>query len=273
MSVISIPHSSGIYIILNIKSRKVYIGQAQDLRYRWRKHKERLKRGNHPNPHLQSAWNKYGAKTFKFQVLEYCPIDKLDEREQHFLDIYIPKGICYNIASDAVSPMRGRIMSAETRRRVSEAHKGNKYCLGKKPSEETRRKLSEAMKRRPPPEPISEETRYRLSESHKRKSPSPETRAKLSAINKGKKLTPEHRAKIGSSNSGKIASIEARRKMSESAKRRVAKQFILTDPNGIEYSIMGLCRWCRENGFDQSRMSKIIKNGGTYKGWKCRRLE
>lgn len=100
--------ASGIYIIHNTKSGQVYIGQAQDIRTRWMGHKSSLRLKSHRNCHLQADWDKYGAKVFKFKVLEYCPVEQLVEREQHFLDVYMTKGICYNIASDATAPMRGR---------------------------------------------------------------------------------------------------------------------------------------------------------------------
>lgn len=175
MANLSIPRTSGIYVMSNTKSGKVYIGQSQDLKERWLGHKSSLRRNVHRNGYLQNAWNKYGAKVFKFSVLEYCPIEKLDEREQYWLDIYIPKGICYNIAIDAFGTNRGRKfseehvrkmresrlrnaipLSDESRQRMSDAHKGKSI------PEEQRRKLSEAGKRKPP---VSEETKRKLSEA------------------------------------------------------------------------------------------------------------
>jgi len=172
---------SGIYVILNTKNGKIYIGQASDLKRRWYHHKYDLNHNCHRNSYFQRAWNKYGAKSFHFKILEYCPIELLDDREQHFLDIYIPKGICYNIAKDVVTPGRGVIASDETRRKMSLARMGEKnghfgkhhteeakqkISIGKSnPSAETRKKMSDARKRRPFP---SEETRRKLSEAGKK---------------------------------------------------------------------------------------------------------
>lgn len=184
--------NSCIYVILNIKSGHIYIGQAQDLRRRWDYHKRQLKGGYHDNDHLQKAWNKYGAKAFRFKILEYCPIDKLDEREQHFLDVYIEKGICYNIAKDATAPMRGISPSAETRKKLSDANKGKQLRLGTKHSEETRRKMSEAHKGKI----RTAEHCRNLSEAKKGQPKSEEHRRKLSDANKGKTLSTEHRQAI-----------------------------------------------------------------------------
>jgi Straboviridae intron-associated endonuclease 1 len=196
---------SGIYIILHIKTGKVYIGQSQDIHTRWLTHKSLLSNNRHHSIHLQRAWNKYGEKAFQFKKLEYCPIDKLDEREQHYLNIYIAKGLCFNIASNVQNPMRGRKHSEETRRKLSDAQKGNKKMLGRTHSEETRRKISNAVKGKK----RSEATRHKISEAGKRRPPiSEETRRKLSEIRKGRTRPP--------------FSDEHRRKISEAAKRREA---------------------------------------------------
>jgi group I intron endonuclease len=91
--------SSGIYIIHNTKNGMIYIGQTKNMSVRWGDHKTTLKHNTHVNRHLQSAWNKYGADAFEFKILEYCDVDQLDAREQHFLNTYMKKGVCYNIRS------------------------------------------------------------------------------------------------------------------------------------------------------------------------------
>ena len=49
---------SGIYKITNPENQYFYIGSSYDINNRWRKHLERLTKGNHPNIHLQRAYNK-----------------------------------------------------------------------------------------------------------------------------------------------------------------------------------------------------------------------
>src|SRR5258705_5831466 len=103
----------GIYIILNTKNGKVYLGQTQNIRIRWNRHKRDLIKGNHPNKHLQLAWNKYGEKAFQFKILERCEVDKLNEREGHFIQIYKAKGIAYNVSDYANAPNRGKTFNSE----------------------------------------------------------------------------------------------------------------------------------------------------------------
>lgn len=63
---------SGIYEIRNIITNKKYIGSAINLKERFRLHKVRLKLDRHSNRYLQSAWNKYEEKAFRFKCLLYC---------------------------------------------------------------------------------------------------------------------------------------------------------------------------------------------------------
>lgn len=91
-------NTSGIYCITNLVNNKKYIGQTYNLNYRWRTHKNDLKAKRHHNKHLQYAWDKYGEDNFKFNILEYCSVDLLDERETYWIKFYdtVQKG--YNLA-------------------------------------------------------------------------------------------------------------------------------------------------------------------------------
>ncbi len=128
--------------------------------------------------------------------------------------------------------LKGRAVSVEHRRRISESRKGKKghpmseetqrkiheSNIGRVFSEETRRKISEAHKGRT----ITAEHRQKLSEANKRRSPATsETRARMSASLKGRTLpapSEEHRRKNSDAHKGKIHSEETRRKMSEANK-------------------------------------------------------
>ena len=79
---------SGIYCITNIINGKKYVGQTYNLKYRWMRHKSDLRNNNHSNNHLQAAWKKYGEKSFKYEILEYCTLDDIDEREKYWIDYY-----------------------------------------------------------------------------------------------------------------------------------------------------------------------------------------
>jgi len=115
---------SGIYIIENIRDGKMYIGSSSHIPQRISSHKRSLRRGDHQNNHLQRAWNKYGKESFRFKIVERCPVEKLIEQEQSWLDA--GNGNLYNIAIAADAPMRGRKMPEEGRTRISEALTGHK---------------------------------------------------------------------------------------------------------------------------------------------------
>jgi group I intron endonuclease len=205
---------SGIYAILNMKNGKAYIGQAVDIKYRWRMHKNALNGGYHINPYLQRAWNKYGEESFAFNVVEECLMDQLNEREIHHIAMHRARGLCYNM-TDGGDGTRGRIASNETRQKMSAAKKNM--------SEETRRKIGDARRG----SILSDETRRKMSEAKKGTTFSDESRRKMSEANKRRPpITDETRRKLSEAKKGKRRapfSDEARQRMSEAAKRRVAR--------------------------------------------------
>ena len=72
---------SGIYVIINVINDKKYIGQSNDIPRRWIEHRTLLNNNKHGNTYLQASWNKYGAESFVFRVLQHCTPDKLDQLE------------------------------------------------------------------------------------------------------------------------------------------------------------------------------------------------
>ena len=74
---------SGIYQIYCSINNKSYIGQAYHIWNRCAsKHCNMLKKHNHPNKHLQAAFNKYGIENFEWSVIKLCPIDQLNIEEE-----------------------------------------------------------------------------------------------------------------------------------------------------------------------------------------------
>jgi len=110
---------SGIYKIVHRESGTTYVGSSQDVRRRWVTHRRELRTGQHNNGYLQCAWDKYGSKAFRFSIVEEVEIERLLKREQYWLDQLAADGTrLYNIAIDALAPMRGRRHSAESRRKL-----------------------------------------------------------------------------------------------------------------------------------------------------------
>jgi group I intron endonuclease len=94
--------SCGVYLIINQKNKKFYIGSSKDIEKRWYIHISRLNNNNHPNYHLQAAWNKYGKDAFEFKVKEFVVENNLCAAEQSYLDSADKKSL-YNLTLKAYS--------------------------------------------------------------------------------------------------------------------------------------------------------------------------
>lgn len=77
---------SAVYQILCLPTGKIYVGSAVDIWARWGQHRRSLRRGDHPNAHLQQAWDKYGEDQFEFSVLELVDEADLLQAEQKWID-------------------------------------------------------------------------------------------------------------------------------------------------------------------------------------------
>lgn len=81
--------SAGIYGIRNKVNGKIYVGSSKNIKSRWATHKHKLKKNIHHSIKLQNAWNKYGAESFEFFVIqEVVDESKLFDIEQEFMDLY-----------------------------------------------------------------------------------------------------------------------------------------------------------------------------------------
>lgn len=79
---------TGIYCITCTKTNEKYVGQSVAIKRRWATHKRELKNGIHYNKHLQRAYDKYGSNYFIYEILEQCPREKLNEREQFYIKLF-----------------------------------------------------------------------------------------------------------------------------------------------------------------------------------------
>lgn len=83
----------GIYKITNIQTQQVYIGQAQNVRIRWRDH---VKAGgldiDRPSTNdFYKNMQQYGVENFTFELQEECSADRLNEREKYWIDFFQSK--------------------------------------------------------------------------------------------------------------------------------------------------------------------------------------
>jgi group I intron endonuclease len=122
-----LPRSSGIYALVCQENGKIYVGSSINLRGRGWSHLGQLRKGKHGNPHLQSAWNKYGEDSFNIKILELCDAEKLLEREQFWMDHFevIEKG--FNLVPRAGGSVRGQKQPKELVALRAASQQGKKH--------------------------------------------------------------------------------------------------------------------------------------------------
>lgn len=82
---------SGIYLIRNEVTGKMYVGSAVDIARRFARHRYQLRTGTHPSRHLNASWKKYGEEVFEFAILQECPTEELLQHEQYWMDKLQPE--------------------------------------------------------------------------------------------------------------------------------------------------------------------------------------
>lgn len=112
----------GIYSIENLINHKKYIGQSVNIKHRWSCHIRDLNNNIHDNDYLQNSWNKYGKENFKFEILEECSIDLLNDKERFYIDLYntMNRGYGYNLKSGGQD---SNYVTDEVKKKISESNK------------------------------------------------------------------------------------------------------------------------------------------------------
>ena len=156
----------GIYCIQNTINQKKYIGLSTNIEQRLKNHLISLRNKNtkRENEHLIKSFHKYGEDAFQARIIIVCDQNILAPMEQYLIKIfktYNPKfGYNKTLGGERNQP------TIETRKKMSESHKG------KKPSEGTKKKLSESKKGKNNSfygRKHSDETKKKISESLKGK--------------------------------------------------------------------------------------------------------
>ena len=191
----------GIYCIENLINGKRYVGQSIDIYSRWKNHIHSLNGNRSNNTLLQRAWNKYGEDNFKFQILEACAEEDLDEKERAYINLYNSCENGYNIEDGG---NEHKHLSYATKNKLRNAH------MGIKCSPETREKMSKS--RIGPLNPMygkrhTEETKQIISEKNKGRTGHPQSEYQRNAArdaNLGKTVSDVTKNKISEANKGKI---------------------------------------------------------------------
>jgi group I intron endonuclease len=177
--------SIGIYKITNPKG-KIYIGQSVNLKRR--KYDYENQKNCNGQILLFRSLKKYGWDGHKFEIIEECSLNLLNERERYWQDFY-----------DVLNPKKG----LNCRLTTSLTKSG-------KLSQKTKNKISESNKDKLK---HTKENKLRISQ-----------RSKLLKNMLGKTHTLETKNKISQSKTGKTLSSETRDKMSKSASGKIKTQ-------------------------------------------------
>lgn len=170
-----------IYILIDPRTYQIrYVGQTINIKSRFIDHTTKQYGKNR-----RTCWlNKLRSLNLKpiIQGIEECDETNWADREKYWIRHYRELGCDLVNATGGGEGNIGWIPSEETRRRMSEANKGEKNPnYGKIRSEEHKRKIGEGNKGKT----MSAESRRKMSEAKKGKTLSKETRLKLSKMWQG----------------------------------------------------------------------------------------
>jgi group I intron endonuclease len=127
----------GIYKITNPNGR-IYIGQSINIERRWISYK---KLNCKDQPSLYSSLKKYGFKNHKFEVIEECLIEELDNKEIEwgkFYDVLSNKHL-----NNRLGKGRGTV-SEETKKLMSKNSRGISRGKGMKFTEQHKQNISKS---------------------------------------------------------------------------------------------------------------------------------
>ena len=159
---------TGVYCWENLVNGKVYIGGAYlNFHRRHSLYLSSLARGKCHNKHLQYAWNKYGKDSFRFVIIQRCPIEEVEKWETYWIRKFnaTKKGVGYNVCSVAGSRL-GVPHTKEARRKMSLTKTGMVGTrLGAILTEETKAKIRASKLG----SKLSLSTRLKMSESRRGK--------------------------------------------------------------------------------------------------------
>jgi group I intron endonuclease len=124
---------NGVYKIKCLINEKYYVGQGK-VSDRFYHHKWELNHGVHKSKDFQEDWNKYGIDKFIFEIIEKIDDKQLRfERETYWIKYYNSVNNGYNQESRYGERFKdkGKFVSEETRKKLSEAGMGKCNALGK----------------------------------------------------------------------------------------------------------------------------------------------
>lgn len=180
---------SGIYIITNTKTQKVYVGSSVNLNHRKSKHFWMLRKGIHDNDYLQNSFNKFGSSFFTFNILEFCDPNLLIERENYYINQYKSNDMNFGFNLATVNEFRRNILNDEVKVKLS------KYNLKKNGSISSFKLININTNTTLIFDNLFDAARYLINEGFSQGSEK-NIRQKLSSALRGKKLHNGHNGSI-----------------------------------------------------------------------------
>ena len=283
-----------IYKVTNTLSGKSYVGQTQDSFHRRRLAHENLALKPKPSYYFHKALKKHGPENFEWVILEECPAENLDNREQFYiaqLDTFAPKG--YNLTKGGLTTFgaSGEFhylakMTAEEKTAWLEKHR-----LGQNnPNYDNGEKIQGSkhfLNQMTPKEKELWLDKHIRGDANYQKTWTPE---QLSAKSHIARMNPAERDLWvekhlrGENNPSKRRIAEDpdkyRQMFKEQGERhrgsnnKLSKKYVLTFPSGEVCVVYGLSEFCRT--YSEAKLSVGTLNGCVggfnkqYRGFKCR---
>lgn len=235
----------GIYRFVCFDSGKIYIGSSENIGSRLWHHLWRLRRSNHPNRHLQGAWNTYGETSFLISVVEVVEDkENLLDREQVWLD-----------ATCAYNPEKGY----------------NHFSIATRnsPLERPNPVLAQRWIVTPPD---GEEFEIINLKKFCR-----ENNLRDGAMTDVANGTWTHHKKWkcrkASMTRDEWETLCRTRKPVRNKRDRAARDYFAIDPDGKVFRVHNLMQFCKPRGLSRSLMGEVASgNRPHHRGWKCIRI-
>jgi len=273
---------SGVYQIILKSDNRSYIGSAVDIKKRWKAHILAAK-SNRTKQVIARAIAKHGVDSFEWKVLEYCDIEQLIEREQHWLDTvrpFVDENNGFNVRKIADSNL-GIKRSIESRKKQSIT------MTGILKTEEHRQHMRDVWHKNRGLE-YYKQLSERIS-GNKNPACRPEVAAKIAKSCAGNtwKDDAERVANHIAKRKGKKFSAEAKENMRKAQQKNTTrsaeaketfylaqrKLYEITKPDGSTFQMYSreLKKFCLTNDLGYPNLITTAKTGKLYKkGWQAR---
>ena len=171
----ALEHRPGVYMIMNIVTKKRYVGSTINVYKRYYRHRQVWREQINDNIRMLEDAKKYGVESFVIGVIEYCEKEYLLQKEQLYFEKYKPE---YNVWK--------WVFNAKNRAYTKEQIESFKGHKGPKDLKKFSEALKEAWKKRKA-KFSAEELSKKMAEARRGIKHSEETKKKFSETRKGKK--------------------------------------------------------------------------------------